>query len=177
MDYFELIRSRESCRNFSSQPVEKEKLVACIEAARIAPSACNSQPWGFIVVNNRELSPKVAKCVQRLRMNQFASHCPAFIVVTENEPVLTRAASAIVNQKFAPIDIGLAVMQLCLAASAQGLSTCIMGWLSEKHLKELRDIPESRHVRLVIAVGYAEEGTQLRPKVRKDLEEIARFID
>ncbi|HEX3026549.1 MAG TPA: nitroreductase family protein, partial [Clostridia bacterium] len=78
--FFDLINQRESCRNYADKPVEKEKLIACVEAARIAPSACNSQPWSYVVVNNRVLSSKVAKCLQGAGMNKFTDQCPAFIV-------------------------------------------------------------------------------------------------
>lgn len=176
-NYFDLIQSRESCRNYAEKPVEKEKLLACIEAARIAPSACNSQPWSFVVVNNPELSPKTAKCLQDGGMNKFTENCPAFIVVIEEQATLkSRVGGAIKHQDFRSIDIGLATAHLCLAATEQGLSSCIMGWLNENKLKELLSIPKSKRIRLVVSVGYAADG-KLRTKVRKSMDEIVRFID
>lgn len=176
-NYFDLIQSRESCRNYAEKTVEKEKLTACIEAARIAPSACNSQPWSFVVVNSKEISPKVAKCLQDGGMNKFTDRCPSFVVVIEEKATLSaRLGGAVKNQQYAPIDIGLATMQLCLAATAQGLSSCIMGWFSEPKIKELLDIPKSKRIRLVIGIGYAAD-EKLRTKVRKNTNEIVRFID
>ena len=164
-DFFDLIARRESCRNYDpNKKVETEKLVKCIEAARLAPSACNSQPWSFVVVNSPSVSPQVAKCVQGMGMNRFTDNCPAFL------------SGAFKDQQFAQIDIGLATSQICLAAVDQGLSTCIMGWLDEKKLKELLQIPKSKRIRLVLSVGYAAD-ERLREKKRKNLDEIMRIVD
>ena len=175
-NFFELIAKRESCRDYSEKQVDNEILRKCIEAARISPSACNSQPWSFTVVNNSELSPKVAKCLQELGMNKFTDKCPAFVVVTEEDAALiARIGGKAKNQEYAPIDIGLATAHLVLAATEQGLSSCIIGMFKESILKELLDIPKSKRIRLVIAVGYAATD-KIRAKSRKKLEEISRFM-
>ena len=176
-DYFELINRRESCRNYdASRPVEREKLEKCIEAARLAPSACNSQPWSFFVVTEPALHQEICSAVQDLNMNAFASSAPALTVVVEEEANLSeKTASRFKKQDFASIDLGLATSQYCYAATEQGLSTCILGWLNEKKIKEALHIPEARRVRLVIATGYAA-GDGLRMKKRKPMEEIARFL-
>ncbi len=177
MNYFDLINNRESCRDYATKPVEKDKLVKCIEAARVAPSACNSQPWSFIVVNNPLVSPQVAKCLQDAGMNKFTDHCPAFIVVIEEKATLSARISGVVkSQNYAPIDIGIATAHICLAATAQGLSTCVMGWINEGKLKELLEIPQPKRIRLVIGVGYAASDV-VREKKRKSLEEITKFVD
>ncbi|NMM62778.1 NAD(P)H nitroreductase [Clostridium sp. P21] len=176
-NYFDLIKKRESCRNYADKQVENTKLLACIEAARIAPSACNGQPWKFIVVNNKELSPKVAKCLQDLVMNKFTDKCPAFIIVLEEKSdIKARVGAAIKNQDYSSIDIGIATAHLCLAATEQGLSTCIMGWFNEKGLKDLLHIPNSKRIRLVVSIGYSQD-KKLRNKIRKNIDEISQFID
>lgn len=176
-NYFDLINKRESCRNYTDKPVEKEKLIACIEACRIAPSACNGQPWKFIVVNNKELSTKVAKCLQNLVMNKFTDKCPAFIIILEEKSdIKARIGGTIKNQDYSSIDIGIATAHLCLAATELGLSTCIMGWFSEKELKKLLSIQKSKRIRLVVSVGYSAD-KKLRNKVRKSIDEISLFID
>lgn len=176
-NFFDLIKQRESCRNYSDKQVEKEKLIACIEACRIAPSACNGQPWKFIVVNNKELSPKVANCLQDIGMNKFTNKCPAFIIVLEEKgDFKARIGGTIKNQDYSSIDIGIATAHLCLAATEQGLSTCIMGWFNEKMLKDLLHIKASKRIRLVVSIGYSEN-TKLRTKVRKSIDEISQFID
>ena len=174
--FFELISKRQSCRSYSGQKVEREKLEKCIDAARLAPSACNSQPWSFTAVSSDELAPKVAKCLQEMGMNKFTDACPAFIIITEETATLSaRLGGKVKNQEYAPIDIGLATAQLCLAATEQGLSTCIIGWFNESALKDLLGIPKAKRIRLVIAVGYAAE-EELRQKNRKKLEDITRFM-
>lgn len=176
MDFFELIAARESCRSYAQRKVEPEKLQACLEAARIAPSACNSQPWGYTLVTKPELLPQVAKALQDLGMNKFTDQVPAFFVVTEEKANLTATVgSRVKSQEFASIDIGLSVSYLTLAATAQGLSTCIIGWFDEKKLKELLDIPAAKRIRLVIAVGYGAV-EKPRPKKRKEMQEILRII-
>ncbi|AKA68450.1 nitroreductase family protein [Clostridium scatologenes] len=176
-NYFDLINKRESCRNYEDKPVEKEKLIDCIEACRIAPSACNGQPWKFIVVNNKKLSPKVAKCLQNLVMNKFTDNCPAFIIILEEKSdIKARIGGTIKNQDYSSIDIGIATAHLCLAATELGLSTCIMGWFNEKELKTLLSIPKSKRIRLVVSIGYSAD-KKLRNKIRKSLDEISLFID
>lgn len=177
-NFFDLVVRRESCRNYDPQkPVETEKLIKCIEAARMAPSACNSQPWSFVVVNSADVSPQVAKCVQGMRMNRFTDDCPAFIVVVEEKAKLMSVLGGVLHdQQFAPVDIGIATAHICLAAVEQGLSTCIMGWLDEKKLQALLNIPKSKRIRLVLSVGYAAD-ERLRQKKRKELDEIMRIVD
>lgn len=97
------------------------------------------------------------------------------IKIYKKATLTARIGGKIKSQKYAPIDIGLATAQLCLAATQQELSTCIMGWFDEPKLKQLLDIAEEKRIRLVIAVGYAAE-EELRPKNRKNFEDIARFI-
>ena len=175
--FMDLVFRRESCRDYDdSRPVEREKLVRCLEAARMAPSACNSQPWYFTVVLDREVLPRLAECVQEGGMNRFASRCPALVVVTEEKANLSaRLGGAIKDQQYAQTDVGIAAAHFCLEATDQGLSTCILGWFNEKRIKALLGIPAGSRVRLVLCVGYPARDT-LREKKRKTLEEIARFV-
>lgn len=175
-EFFELINKRQSCRKYSKKKVENEKIVKCIEAARVSPSACNSQPWNFIVVNNEQLSPKVAECLQDAVMNKFTSECPAFIIVVEEKGNLTSRAGALMKQQdYRSIDIGIATEHICLAASAQDLGTCILGWFNEKKLKNLLKISKLKRIRLVVAIGYPES-SDIRKKIRKNLDEISTFV-
>lgn len=172
----DIFTRRQSCRNFQVRPVERARLTACVEAARLAPSACNSQPWYFVVVDEPARAGQLARCVQDSGMNRFAENCPAFIVVVEAPQNLTaRFGGAVKDQKYAGIDLGLATSQLILAAHAQGLGTCILGWFNERKIKILLGIPKVRRVRLVVAVGYAAEDDPSRPKQRKDLADIVCY--
>lgn len=177
-DFMTLVNERYSCRDYDpNRPVEHEKLVQCIEAARLAPSACNSQPWHFTVVENREMLLKTAQCLQDSGMNKFADNAGALIVINE-EPATLKAVIAEKrdSQSYAQIDIGIAAAHICYAAAAQGLNTCILGWLNEEKLKELLGIPAEKAVRLVIAVGYAREERHYNKK-RHTMEEICDFVD
>lgn len=176
-DFFELVNRRQSCRKYLDKPVEKEKLVKCIEAAQVAPSACNSQPWHFIVVNNKDLSEKVALCLQDKVMNKFTSECQAFIVVVEESGNLTSRAGALMKQQdYRSVDLGISTEHICLAATEQGLGTCILGWFNEKELKKLLNINKFKRIRLVVAIGYPENDI-IRKKVRKNIGEILTFIE
>ena len=175
-DFFELVAKRESCRAYLEKEVEKEKLIRCIEAARLSPSACNSQPWSFVVATG-EKGKEVAKCTQKSGINKFTENCPAFIVITEEQARLSsRIASVLSSQHYAQIDIGLVTAHICYAATEQRLSTCILGWFDEKKLAEVVGIPNSKRIRLVISIGYAENDS-LREKKRKPLEEILTFAE
>lgn len=176
-DFFELANRRQSCRKYLDKQIEKEKLVKCIEAAQVAPSACNSQPWHFIVINNKELSAKVALCLQDKIMNKFTTECQAFIIVVEEKGNLTSRAGALMKQQdYRSVDLGIATEHICLAATEQELGTCILGWFNEKELKKLLNINKFKRIRLVVAIGYPENNI-VRKKVRKNVEEISTFIE
>ena len=178
MDSFmELAKRRESCRRYARTPVERGKLAACVRAACLSPSACNSQPWRFAVVRRPELVPQVAACVQQYGLNAYTADCPAFVVVTEERAqLIARLSDKMDSQHFASIDIGLATAHFCLEAADLGLGTCILGVFDEERLKMLLQLPEDSRVRLVIAVGYPTEPGP-RPKVRRPEEETVRFIE
>lgn len=177
-DYFDLIARRESCRNFDpNRPVEKEKLQRCAEAAWIAPSACNGQPWKYLIVTNPELNEKLRPLMMELGMNKFVKNCPAFAVVLEEATVLKVSLSQkFKDQDFAPIDVAFSASQFCYAATEQGLSTCIIGWHNEQKIRELFGLPKSTRVRLILAIGYAANDT-LRKKQRKPIKDVIRFYE
>ncbi|HIT18769.1 MAG TPA: nitroreductase family protein [Candidatus Fimivivens faecavium] len=175
--FFELINRRESCRKYQDRPVEREKLEAMVEAARLAPSACNSQPWSFFVVTRPELRAQAAKTMQDLGMNRWTDQSAAFIVVVEEKATLSATVgSKMKSQDYAQMDIGIATEHLCLAATAMGLSTCIIGWFDEKKLRALLGVPETKRIRLAVSVGYALED-RVREKKRKPASEIATFLE
>lgn len=175
-NFFALIEKRESCRDYDGRPVDKALLTRMVEAARLAPSACNSQPWHFTVVTG-EKAKNVAKCTKKMGANGFTENVPAFIVISETHATLSqRIAGKIADQHFAPIDIGIVTAHLCLAATSLGLSTCIIGWFSEEKLCQLLPGQEGEHIRLVLAVGYAKTDA-LRTKKRKELKDILTFAE
>lgn len=176
MNFIELIQIRESCRNYTGEPVPHEKLEAVINAALLAPSACNSQPWSFVVVENPKDVRRAAECVQVDGANRFTDKAPAFIIVLEEHAQLSpRIADTMDSQHFAQIDIGLVTAHVCLSASALGLGTCIMGIFDEEKTKTYFNIPADKRIRLIISIGYSADKAP-RTKKRKTLDDAARFV-
>lgn len=175
MGFSELMYKRQSCRGYDeNREVEQEKLDAILEAARVAPSACNSQPYHFTVCRGAK-AKEVAKATQGMGMNKFATQAPVLIVVSEENYSKSAALGAkLKNNDFRSIDIGIAVAYLTAAATEQGLSTCILGWLDDDKLRSICGLKQT--VRLVITLGYAADET-VRPKKRKDMEELVSYCE
>ena len=174
MNFMEIALTRQSCRAYDeTRTVEQEKLDAILEAARLAPSACNGQPYHFTVCRG-DTAKEVAKATQGMGMNKFATQAPVLIVVSEMPYVKSAALGAKVkNNDYRSIDIGIATAYLTAEAAAQGLGTCILGWLDDEKIRALCGIEYP--VRLVITLGYPREDT-VRPKKRKDLAELVTEI-
>lgn len=168
MNFLEIAQTRQSCRVYEeTRPVEQEKLDAVLEAARLAPSACNAQPYHFTVCRG-EAAKAAAKACQGMGMNKFASQAPVLIIVSEQSYNKTAAVGAKVKGiDYRSIDIGIAAAYLTAEATAQGLSTCILGWIDDKKLREITGVDAP--ARLVIALGYARADDKQRPKQRKEL--------
>ena len=174
MNFMEIANTRQSCRAYDeARVVEREKLDAVLEAARLAPSACNGQPYHFTVVKG-DLAKEVAKATQGMGMNKFASQAPVLIVVSEMPYVKSAAMGAKVkNNDYRSIDIGITTAYLTAEAAAQGLGTCILGWFDDDKIRSLCGIKYP--VRLVITLGYPKDDT-IRPKKRKDMSELVTEI-
>lgn len=175
MDFQELTRTRQSCRSYDAERiVEQEKLDLILEAAQLAPSACNGQPY-HITVCTGEKALEVAKATQGMGMNKFASQAPVLLVISEENYVKSAALGAkLKGNDYRSIDIGILAAYLTAAATEQGLSTCILGWLDDE---KLRDICGTKHpVRLVITLGYPKNDA-IRDKKRKTLEELVSYCD
>ena len=170
MNFMEIAHNRQSVRGYDeARVVEREKLDAILEAARLAPSACNGQPYHFTVVKG-DLAKEVAKATQGMGMNKFASQAPVLIVISEMPYVKSAAMGAKVkNNDYRSIDIGITTAYLTAEAAAQGLGTCILGWFDDDKIRKLCSIEHP--VRLVITVGYPKDET-IRPKKRKDIAEL-----
>ena len=175
MSFFELINTRQSCRAYdASREVETEKLQKVLEAAQLAPSACNGQPYHFTVCRG-EKAKAVAKATQGMGMNKFASQAPVLIVVSEEDYVKSAAVGAkLKSNDYRSLDIGIAVAYLTAAATELGLSTCILGWLDDDKLRSLCSLKHP--ARLVITLGYAAD-EKLRTKKRKELTELVTYME
>ena len=171
MNFLEIANSRQSCRNYDPKRiVEEEKINAVLESARLAPSACNGQPYHFTVCSGNT-AKEVAKATMSMGMNRFAPDAQIMIVISEKPLVKTAAlGSKIKRNDYRSIDIGIATAYLTAEATVQGLGTCIIGWLDDMKIREICGIEDP--VRLVIAMGYPAENDTLRTKKRKDLEQL-----
>ncbi|MCX7614731.1 MAG: nitroreductase family protein [Clostridiales bacterium] len=177
MEFSELIIKRESCRDYCDKKVPREKLVALIDAARLSPSACNSQPWRFIVVDDSDKTEKLKEYLydEKSGTNRHAFQVPAFIVEIETHAKLKQRAEELYGtQHYAQMDIGSVTAYLTLKAADMGLSTCIMGVFDEEKVKKLLSIPDELKIRLIIAVGYSKT-PDIHPKKRKNLEDIVSY--
>lgn len=176
MNFREIAEIRQSCRNYDpDRPVEEEKLQAMLEAARLAPSACNGQPYHFTVCRGAAAAA-VAKQVMGMGMNKFAAQAPIMIVISEEPYVKSAALGAKVKgNDYRSIDIGIAAAYLTAEAAAQGLGTCILGWFEDAKIREICGLKEP--VRLVITAGYPKAEDPLRQKRRKELKELVTVRD
>jgi len=174
MDFSELVKHRQSCREYLDKPVEKEKILQCLEAARLAPSATNSQPWKFIVIDEPELKEQIANCAASLGMNYYTHKAPVLIaVVLERMNVASSMASVIQNKEYSLLDIGIAVSQFCLQATDLGLGSCVIGWFDEKKIRKLLHVTRTKRVPLLIALGYSNSPTH--KKTRKPIEKMSSW--
>ena len=177
MDFSELVKTRQSVRNFDGKPIDRDVLDKCVEAARLAPSACNAQPWKFIVADNPELVKKVAACTYgpMARFNKFTDDAAAFAVIVMEPGTFASIAGAVYsNLDYAYMDMGMAVEHFCLQAAELSLGTCILGWYKPKEIKTLLGIPKKKKVGLLIAIGYEKE-PRIRTKIRKATEEMSSY--
>lgn len=174
MDFMAIATARQSCRRFDpDRPVESEKLQKVLEAGRLAPSACNGQPYHFTVCQG-DTARQVAKATTGMGMNKFTAEAPVMIVLSEKPYVKTAALGAKVKgNDYRSIDMGIAAAYLTAEATVQGLGSCILGWLDSEKICRICALDSP--VRLVIALGYAKEDDVLRPKKRRPLEELVTF--
>ena len=173
MNFTEIAQNRQSCRKYDeNRPVEQEKLDAIVNAVRIAPSACNGQPY-FLTVCRGEKAQEVAKATTGMGMNKFAAQAPVLIVISEAPYVKSAALGAKVkNNDYRSIDIGIAAAYLTAEATAQGLGSCILGWFDDGKIRDICSLDSP--VRLVITLGYPLDA--LREKKRKDTDELVQYI-
>ena len=136
-DFLQLVNARQSDRAYDkSRLVEADKLECILEAGRLAPSACNAQPWRFVVVTDPSLAEKVGKAAAGLGMNKFAKDAPVHILVVEESANITsRLGGKLKGKHFPLIDIGIVAAHIVLAAESEGLGSCILGWFDEKEIK------------------------------------------
>lgn len=175
MNFREIAEARQSCRKYNTaREVEREKLNSILESARIAPSACNGQPY-HITVCHGDKAKAVAEACMGMGMNKFAADAPIMIVISEQPYVKTAAlGSKLKGIDYRSIDIGIVAAYITAEATAQGLGSCILGWLDDSKIRSICGL--DRQVHLVITLGYAADDDTLRTKKRKDISELVTQI-
>jgi len=178
MKFIELVTKRQSDRAYENNPVDPELINQCLEAARLAPSASNSQPWTFLVVNETDLKNKVAaKTFGPFKtFNKFTPQAPVIIaIILEKPKVTTEAGGRIKNKEYPLIDIGIAAEHFCLQAAELGLGSCMIGWFDERAIKNLLMVPKSKSIPLLITLGFTPVEYRTRKKVRKAFDKAVKF--
>lgn len=171
MSFLDLAKKRQSCRKYSSRKVSRESITRCLEAARLAPSACNSQPWHFIVVTDSDLKQKVAEVAfsGMYSMNAFAKEAPVLVVVIrEHSRYVARLGGSLRGVQYSLIDLGIVCDHFTLQAVEEGLGTCWLGWFNERAVKKILDVPRGGKIDVILSLGYPEK-EDVRLKNRKDL--------
>jgi nitroreductase len=177
MSFLDLANKRYSVRNYKNTPVPQENINRCIEAARLAPSACNSQPWKFIIVDDPELINELAKAAFEgfLDFNHFAFKAPVLVlIVSERQKLFAKFAGVVKKKNFSLMDIGIAAEHFCLQAAEEGLGTCMLGWFNEKKVKKILSIPKLKRVELIISVGFSAD-EKIPHKKRKSIDDILSY--
>ena len=173
----ELVRNRRSVRRYLDRPVEREKVLACLEAARLAPSAENVQPWRFLVIDDPDVKQRYSATAFSgiYSFSRFAAKAPVLIVILARPDLLAnRIGKQIQDVSFYLIDIGISGEHFALQAEELGLGTCWVGWFNSRRTRKFFNIPRQYKIVCVMALGYPEARSP-REKNRKTLAEIAWF--
>lgn len=171
--FLALAARRVSVRQYANAAVPRAALERCLEAARLAPSACNSQPWRFIVVDDPTTRNVLASAASGgvLPINHFVHTAPVLVAVLATKPKVSATMGAQLKRKpFAMMDVGIATEHFCLQAAEEGLGTCILGWFNETQVRVALDIPAEERPVLLLTVGLPAGAPP--PRTRKPIQEI-----
>ena len=175
-DFLELCRARYSLRHFADRPVEKEKLDRCLEAARLAPSAGNSQPWRFIVFDDAQRKAELGKAVfaGAYKASERFAAAPVLVALLARPDFMTGVVgSAVQGIPWHILDCGIAGEHFALAATEQGLGTCWIGWYDSKALVKFLRLRGRGFVPIaLLALGYPPDGFTAPEKKRRSLGEV-----
>lgn len=177
MDFIKLVKHRESVRKYKNDSIPKAEILKCVDAARLAPSASNSQPWTYIVIDDIELAHEVAGNTYNkiIKFNKFTINAPVMIaVVMESGNFSSKLGSNKTGLDYNFIDLGISVEHFCLQAADLGIGTCILGYYDEKKIKKLLNTDDNKRIGLLISVGYPSDEIP-REKKRKSLDEMCKF--
>ena len=177
MTFLELVNRRSSVRKYQSLSVDRHLILKAADAARLAPSACNAQPWHFVIVDEPEQVQKLAKAttLPLSKLNRFVEKAPVIVAVVSEPPNASSYLGGYIKKKpYYLMDVGIAVEHFCLQAAEDNLGTCIIGWFNEKRVKEYLHVPRNKSLPLLITLGYPAKGSA-SVKHRRDLDSMTSF--
>ena len=167
--FFDLVSRRYSCRGYDSAPVSREMLMAVVETARLAQSACNRQPWKFLVIDTPELRKEVADCYGR----DWAQEAQAFIVALGNSgEAWVRPCD---GHNGMDVDVAIACENMCLAAASLGLGACWIGNFDVDALRRVLDIPAEWSPVAILSIGYPKPSQPVPERKRKNIDEVVKW--
>lgn len=176
MELDRVIKERRSIRKFLDKPVEREKINACLEAARLAPSACNSQPWHYIVIDDPQVKADFCKAAfsGTYKMSAWVEKAPVIIaVVSDKGSIISRLGGFLRKTEFYLVDQGISGEHFVLRAHDLGLGTCWIGWVDSKKAAQFFKLPSGKQIDHLFAVGYPAENPAPRPRAK--LEDIVSY--
>lgn len=173
----ELLKKRNSIREYIDKSISRDKLLSCIEAARLSPSACNIQPWEFIIIDNKKLKNKLVEEIfkDKFYLNRFAKKAPVIIaVLAKPDKTVNRMAGYIHGDNYFLLDIGFACSNLILRAHELNIGSCILAWFDKEKLKKILKIPNTNKIVALISLGYFKKN-QTSEKSRKKINDLVKF--
>ena len=173
----EAIASRYSVRGYQDRAVEREKILQIVEAARLAPSTSNVQPWRFIVVEDPRLRDALVEKGMGIAVpNRWAKEAPVIIVICAHlDWIVHRLGARVADLQYYLMDIGIAGEHMVLAATELGLGTCWIGWFRARAIKKVLNIPRGWKVVALLTLGYSKDEDSVKPRTRLGLDEILFF--
>jgi nitroreductase len=177
MSFLQLVQTRRSVRRFLDRPVDRDLILQCVEAARLAPSAENVQPWRFLILDDPETRLKFCKenFTGLYRVTQWAEKAPVLVVMLAQRDILAnRIGKQITGIQYYLLDMGIGGEHFCLQAAELGLGTCWIGWFSPRKTQRSLGLPRKYKAVALLALGYPAEGA-VRPLKRRNQNEIYWF--
>ena len=170
MELQAVIEKRRSCRAYLEREVPVEEIRECVEAARLAPSACNKQPWRFIAVKDANLRMRI--CLEAILPGiqmGWLEQAPVLMVLCMKKKLLTHILTPLLSGiHYEYIDIGIAGEHFVLAAEERGLGTCWIGWINVVRMRKILNLPLNETPVSLISLGYPAENPEPRPRLELD---------
>lgn len=179
MKFIDLVKKRVSVRKYLNRPISRQALLDCVEAARLAPSACNAQPWRFIIIDDKETIREITSkiCHGVYSFNNFIAESAALVIaLSDKEGFLRKAAGVLKGTDYYLIDIGIACEHIALQAEELGIGSCWIGWFDERRLRKALNIPKKTKIDVILALGYYDPQLT-NPKPRRSPQEVVSFYN